>query len=69
MQGKVLTQDNLCKRGFAILNRCVLCEANSENAYIILLDCEYSYPLWIKFLSLWDIGWDFLDSLAKFFDK
>lgn len=45
------------------------CEVDDENSFHILIECDYSFSLWSKFLSFWDIGWVFPNSLARFFDQ
>lgn len=69
MQSKVLTQDNLCKRGFAILNRYVLCESDAESSFHLLLGCSFYSLLQSKFLCLWNLDWVFLDSLCSFVEQ
>lgn len=63
MQEKVLTIDNLCKRGMAIPNRCVLCKESEENFNHILLHCSFSTEVWVFFLQLWEVRWTWSSSI------
>lgn len=40
-QNKILTIDNLIKRGFVMPNRCFLCEEEAKNTCHLLFGCRY----------------------------
>lgn len=56
-KGACLTQDNLQKRGFALSNRCYLCERDQETTNHLLLHCEISRQCWDLFLNICGVSW------------
>ncbi|RVX21268.1 putative ribonuclease H protein [Vitis vinifera] len=59
--GKVLTQEQLQRRGFSLANRCFLCLSEEETVDHLLLHCNQDAgPMEPSFLSFWYI----LDSLV-----
>lgn len=51
-----LTQDNLCKRSFQLVNRCYLCQQNSESINHLFLHCPVTADMWYMFLSILGIS-------------
>ncbi|CAL1402815.1 unnamed protein product [Linum trigynum] len=43
---KVLTLDNLKKRGWCLANKCVLCMKDEESVHHMLVECEYVRNIW-----------------------
>ena len=50
--GKVLTLDQLKRRGMAFANRCFLCEESKETIDHLLIHCKSAKMLWNLFLSI-----------------
>jgi hypothetical protein len=50
-RGKILTIDNLRRRGMIVVNRCWLCEAEGESVDHLLIHCEVMNALWNVILS------------------
>ena len=63
--GKVLTLDQLKRRGRALANRCFLCEEDEENINHLLLHCKKARMLWDLFLSIVETSWVFPDSVIQ----
>ncbi|KAL6331568.1 hypothetical protein AAG906_011508 [Vitis piasezkii] len=55
--GKVLTQDQLEKRGCILANKCVLCCAEEETINHILIHCPKARVLWDLVFSLFGVNW------------
>ena len=51
MWGKISTVDMLMRRGWSIVNRCILCKENEESADHILIHCGKTRELWTVVLS------------------
>ncbi|CAI0428536.1 unnamed protein product, partial [Linum tenue] len=43
---KILTIDNLKRRGFALANRCLLCGASEESIDHLFVDCAFTREVW-----------------------
>jgi len=43
--GRILTVDNLRRRGFQLINRCCLCKKDEETINHLLLHCEFSVDI------------------------
>ena len=57
--GKILTLDNLKRRGFYITNNCCLCNEKEESISHVFLECQYALGIWTKVwerFCLWRIG-------------
>ena len=50
--GKVLTLDQLKRRGMTLMNRCFMCEEDEENIDHLLIYCKNVKMLWNLFLSI-----------------
>ena len=55
--GKVLTQDQLKRRGWILANRCFLCCAEEETINHILVHCPKARVLWDLVFSLFGVNW------------
>ncbi|RVX09127.1 putative ribonuclease H protein [Vitis vinifera] len=55
--GKVLTQEQLQRRGFSLANRCFLCLPEEETVDHLLLHCIKTRVLWNLLFSLFGISW------------
>jgi hypothetical protein len=51
VHGKVLTGENLLKRGFQGPFRCPLCEKNYESIQHLFWDCEFTKQVWFNFFK------------------
>ena len=54
---RILTADNLRRKGFHGPSRCYLCLANEENAQHLFLECRYAEDVWSETLRLWTPGY------------
>ena len=61
--GKVLTIDQLKRRGMTLVNRCFMCEEDEENIEHLLIHCKSAKMLWNLFLSIFGISWVFPKSV------
>lgn len=66
IQNKVLTLDNLQKRGFVFPNRCSLCCKKEESACHILYQYTFNQEIWKIIFSRWKLSWVFPNSLGEF---
>ena len=57
--GKVLTLDQLKRRGMTFANRCFLCKEDEETTYHLLIHCKSAKILWNLFLSIVGTSWVF----------
>ena len=57
LKNKILTQENLQKRGINVVNRCSLCKEGFEDKDHLFLNCTYSQQVWSSILSYWNISW------------
>ena len=61
--GKVLTFDQLKRRGMTLVNRCFMCKEDEENIDHLLIHCKSAKMLWNLFLSIVGTSWVFLQSV------
>ena len=57
--GKVLTLDQLKRRGLTLVNRCFLCEVEEETIDHLLIHCSTAKMLWNLLLAIADYKWVF----------
>jgi hypothetical protein len=55
--GKILTVDNLRRRGLVVVNRCWLCESDGESVDHLLLHCGAARALWNAFFIRFGLCW------------
>ena len=51
--------DRLQKRGWALANRCFLCQKCGESIDHLLLHCERTREVWTLLLSFFGVSWGF----------
>ena len=64
---KVLTLDQLKRRGIPLVNMCFLCEDDEETIDHFLIHCSRAKMLWDLFLAIIDSKWVFPLTVANFF--
>ena len=57
--GKVLTLDQLKRKGIPLVNRCRLCEENEETIDHLLIHCSRAKLLWDFLLAITNLHWVF----------
>jgi ribonuclease HI len=57
LQNKILTLDNMQKRGINLVNRCVLCKNGLEDRDHLFLNCAFSQQVWSEILMYWNLSW------------
>jgi hypothetical protein len=55
--GKILTIDNLCKRGLILVDWCCLCKESGESPDHLLLHCKVAQELWDLVFVLFGVQW------------
>jgi hypothetical protein len=55
--GKILTMDNLSRRGIILASWCCMCKADGESIDHLLLHCPYAKELWDMIFTLFGIHW------------
>ena len=54
---KILTLDNVQKRGWAVAKRCYLCKKEEESTDHLLIHCDLTHDLWHFVFSLFGVFW------------
>jgi hypothetical protein len=74
LEHKILTWENLVKRGFLGPSRCVLCGNNEENVSHLFVECSFTKDIWstiqkeLKLESAWE-GGKIVDCLQNWIRK
>ena len=63
--GRVLALDRLQKWGWALANRCFLCQTCEESIDHLLLHCEKTREVWMLLLSFFGVSWVFPFSINE----
>ena len=63
--GKILTLEQLQRRGHSLANRCFLCLSEAETVDHLLLHCVKTRTLWNLLFSLFGVAWGLLVQLRK----
>jgi hypothetical protein len=67
VRSKILTLDNLGKRGMVVVNKCWLCEAEGESVDHLLLHCVAASGLWNAFFARFGLCWVMPRSVKELF--
>jgi hypothetical protein len=54
---KILTLDNLRKRGLIVVDLCCMCKRSGESINHLLLHCEVARTLWSVLFTLFGVKW------------
>ena len=60
---KVLTCDNLIKRGFIITSWCCMCKGSGETVDHLLIHCQVARSLWCWILRVFGLSWVFPETV------
>ena len=63
--GKILTCDNLQKKGFTLVNSCFICKEDSESTSHLLLHCKVARVLWDLTISCVGVSWVAFNSIKN----
>ena len=63
--GKILTIDNLNKRGLLLVNWFCMCWCNGETVDHLLINCEIAHTLWSEVFMIFGIHWVLPDKVAS----
>lgn len=66
IHGKILTIDNLFKRGFQFPNWCTLCNSEEETISHLFIHYQYSTQVWQNVLQKLNIHWVFYSNIHQF---
>lgn len=64
-KGRILTTDNLMRRGIITVSRCFLCKNSLDSCNHLLLECSITHKLWSTALSLLGLSWVRNDSISS----
>jgi hypothetical protein len=67
--GKILTIDNLCKRGLILVDWCCLCRESGESPDHILLHCKIARELWNMVFVLFGVQWVMPETVLDLFSS
>ena len=63
--GKILTLEQLQRRGYSLANRCFLCLSEVETVDHLLLHCVKTQALWNLLFSLFGVAWVLSSSMKE----
>ena len=66
-RGKILTLDNIRRRGMVVVNRCWLCELDGESVDHLLLHCGAARALWDAFFTRFGLCWVMPSTVRDFY--
>lgn len=66
---KIITIDNLVRRGFQLVNRCFLCKKDKESIIHIFFHYEFPREVWSFFLPLLSTKWVFHHLMKLFIES
>lgn len=69
LQNKVLTLDNLQKRGMIIINHCALYKNDRKSVDHIILHCQFAKKIWDSIFKIINIEWVFPPTIQLFFSS
>lgn len=69
LQNKILTIDNLAKRGHFILNRCILCRIQMEMVNHLFIHFPYSREVWNSLSKNFGMQWYAPGNISDFFSQ
>jgi hypothetical protein len=64
--GRLLTCDNLMRRGFVMAGWCCMCKRSGESVNHLLLHCNVARELWNFFLGTYGVSWVFPETVKDF---
>lgn len=67
LKDKILTPDNLMKRGMNLVSRCYLCKEVEESVNHLTIHYSYTKRLWEMICGLSDLVWVSLLTIQDFF--
>ena len=67
LQDKVLTLDNLAKKGQIIHNKCSLCKKSSEMVKQFFIHCPYSSEVWNLMTKGYEVSLCNLENIQQLF--
>lgn len=65
VHNRILTIDNLARRGFMYPNRCELCQKEKESMDHLFIHCSFTWEIWSKFWAQWKVEWVMHNSLKE----
>jgi hypothetical protein len=65
--GKILTIDNLRRRGLPLVNWCCLSKKNKETVNHLLIHCEFTSEIWHLVLNLFEVSWVMPSNILELF--
>jgi hypothetical protein len=63
--GKILTLDNLRKRGIIVVGWCCMCKQSGESINHLLLHCEVVRALWSVLFTIFNVTWVMFGGVAN----
>ncbi|CAN1275418.1 Putative ribonuclease H protein At1g65750 [Linum perenne] len=66
---KIATTDNLQRKGFVLVNRCVLCGSDMETVDHLFLNCDFALDVWTRISSILSIHGPHSSSMTGFIQR